>query len=71
MTLNWIEEKMKALYEKTQAHPFTQREENIKELEFLMNKLRINVEARDKVKAKNHEVGAKINAFFGKKLWGD
>ena len=63
--IDWIKEKMQALY------ACTQRAKNIKELEFLMNKFRINVEARDKVKTKTHEVGAKINAFFGKKLWGD
>ena len=69
--ITWIEKKIRELYERVLADPFTQREEHMKDLEFLMTKFRINVEAREKVKAKSKEVGDKINAFFGKNLWGD
>ena len=69
--ITWIEEKIRALYEKVLACPFTKREENMKELDFLMNKLRINVEARDKIKTKSQELGTRINAFFGKEIWTD
>lgn len=67
--ITWIEEKIRALYEKVLASPFTQREENLKDLEFLMTKFRINLEAREKMKAKSLELGVKINEFFGKDLW--
>ena len=69
--ITWIEEKIRALYEKVLASPFTQREENMKELEFLMNKLRINVDAREKIKSNSRELGARINTFFGKEIWKD
>ena len=69
--ITWIEQKMKALYERVLADPFTQREEHLKNLEFLTTKFRINVEAQQKIKAKCKEVGDKVNEFFGRKVWGD
>jgi hypothetical protein len=67
--ITWIEEKIRALYEKVLADPFTMREKHIEDLEFLMTKFRINLEAREKMKAKSLELGAKVNEFFGKDLW--
>lgn len=67
----WLEDRIRELYHKVLADPFTMREKNIKDLEFLMTKFRINVEAREKVKAKNKLLGVRINQFFGKDLWGE
>jgi hypothetical protein len=67
--VTWINEKIEALYFKVLSDPFTKREENMKELDFLMQKFRINLEAREKAKARSREVGAKVNAFYGKDIW--
>lgn len=67
--ITWINEKIQALYHKVLAGPFTQREENMKELDFLMQKFHINVETRARMKAKSRELGARVNAFYGKEVW--
>ena len=69
--VSWIEDKIKELFLKILKSPFTQREENMKELDFLMIKLRISSDAREKLKVKSNNLGAKINEFFGKDLWKD
>lgn len=69
--IHWIEDKLKSLYEKILVDSSTDREKNMEQLNFLINKHRINVETREKIKTKNHELGIRINKLVGNNLWKD
>lgn len=69
--ITWIGDKIKALEAKVTKAPFEEREAAIKELEFLTQKLNINIATRTKIKEKSRELGQRVNAFFGKPIWGE
>lgn len=67
--ITWIGERIKILQSKVAANPHGNHEEHHKELNFLIQKLNINIATRAKIKKKNKQLGLLINGFFGQKIW--